>query len=52
MASKVLFAPMAYSRYEANQTLPAKFDRLLKKTGTAAIADRIVYHKEALNIRQ
>ena len=35
MASKVLFAPMAYSRYEANQTLPAKFDRLLKKTGLA-----------------
>ena len=31
MASKVLFAPMAYSRYEADQTLPAKFERLLKK---------------------
>ena len=29
----VLFAPMAYSRYEANQTLPAKFDRLLAKSG-------------------
>ena len=35
MASKVLFAPMAYARYEASQTLPAKFDRLLKKRGLA-----------------
>ncbi len=33
MASKVLFAPMAYSEYDANQTLPAKFARLLKKSG-------------------
>ena len=24
---------MAYSRYEADQTLPAKFERLLKKSG-------------------
>ena len=31
--SKVLFAPMAYSKYEAAQTLPEKFSRLLKKTG-------------------
>ena len=28
MASQVLFAPMAYARYEANQTLPAKFSRM------------------------
>lgn len=35
MASKVLFAPMAYSRYEASQTLPEKFIRILKKTGLA-----------------
>ncbi len=35
MASEVLFAPMAYSRYEADQTLPAKFERLLKKSGLA-----------------
>lgn len=35
MASKVLFAPMAYARYEANQTLPAKFSRLLEQSGLA-----------------
>jgi len=35
MASKVLFAPMAYSRYEASQTLPEKFVRMLKKSGLA-----------------
>lgn len=31
--SKVLFAPMAYSRYEASQTLPEKFMRMLNKSG-------------------
>lgn len=31
--SKVLFAPIAYSRYEASETLPEKFSRLLEKTG-------------------
>ena len=31
--SKVLFAPMAFSRYEASETLPEKFSRLLEKTG-------------------
>lgn len=36
MTSKVLFAPMAYARYEASQTLPAKFERLLKTSGLAA----------------
>ena len=35
MASQVLFAPMAYARYEATQTLPAKFSRMLKKSGLA-----------------
>ncbi len=35
MPANVLFAPMAYSRYEAGQTLPAKFERLLKKSGLA-----------------
>ena len=35
MSSTVLFAPMAYSRYEATQTLPAKFSRMLKKSGLA-----------------
>ncbi len=35
MASKVLFAPMAYARYEASQTLPEKFTRLLKQSGLA-----------------
>ena len=33
MSATVLFAPMAYSRYESSQTLPVKFDRLLKKSG-------------------
>ena len=32
MASKVLFAPMKYARYEATQTLPAKFGRMLEKS--------------------
>lgn len=41
MPSKVLFASMAYSRYESHQTLPAKFDRLLDKTGL----DKIVKDK-------
>lgn len=36
MESKVLFASMAFARYEASQTLPEKFDRLLKKSGLAA----------------
>ncbi len=35
MVSQVLFAPMAYARYEATQTLPAKFSRMLKKSGLA-----------------
>lgn len=35
MSATVLFAPMAYSRYDANQTLPAKFKRMLAKTGIA-----------------
>ena len=33
MASKVLFSPMAYTRYEASQTLPEKFSRMLEKSG-------------------
>ncbi|MDL2318512.1 DUF362 domain-containing protein [Eubacteriales bacterium OttesenSCG-928-A19] len=33
MTASVLFAPMAYARYEASQTLPAKFERLLKQSG-------------------
>lgn len=33
MPSNVLFAPMAYTRYEASQTLPEKFSRLLEKSG-------------------
>ena len=32
MASTVLFAPMTYNAYDANQTLPARFDRLLDQT--------------------
>ena len=33
--SKVLFASMAYARYDENETLPAKFDRMLEKSGLA-----------------
>jgi uncharacterized Fe-S center protein len=36
MPAEILFAPMAFSRYEEKQTLPEKFSRLLKKTGLAA----------------
>lgn len=35
MAEKVLFAPMAFARYEASQTLPEKFARLLERSGLA-----------------
>ncbi len=35
MPSKVLFAEMAYARYDASLTLPEKFSRMLKKTGLA-----------------
>ena len=38
MSETVLFAPMAYSRYEASQTLPEKFARMLEKSG---LADKI-----------
>lgn len=31
--SNVLFAPMAYTRYEASQTLPEKFSRMLALSG-------------------
>ena len=36
MPSKVLFAPMAFSRYEATQTLPEKFVRLLMASDLGA----------------
>ncbi|MBP8989014.1 MAG: DUF362 domain-containing protein [Clostridia bacterium] len=35
MSTPVLFAPMAYTRYEASQTLPEKFSRLLLRSGLA-----------------
>ncbi len=35
MSSEVLFSSMAYSRYEASQTLPSKFGRMLTKTPLA-----------------
>lgn len=34
--SEVLFAPMAYSRYEASETLPEKFSRMLERSGLGA----------------
>ncbi len=33
--SKVLFAPMGFTRYEVDQTLPARFERLLAKSEIA-----------------
>ncbi|MDR2506177.1 MAG: DUF362 domain-containing protein [Oscillospiraceae bacterium] len=33
MSAKLLFAPVAYSRYEEEQTLPKKFVRLLEQSG-------------------
>ncbi len=33
MSAKVLFSNMAYAQYEASQTLPEKFSRMLKKSG-------------------
>lgn len=35
MPAKLLFAPVAYTRYDEEQTLPRKFVRLLEKTGLA-----------------
>lgn len=39
MSSKVLFAPMAFARYDENETLPSKFDRMLEKSGLAEKVD-------------
>ena len=47
MPSNILFAPMAYARYEASQTLPAKFERLLKKSG---LAEKIKGKKVAIKM--
>ena len=33
MAEKIYYSSMAYSRYEASGTLPAKFERMLNKYG-------------------
>ncbi|GHU69074.1 4Fe-4S ferredoxin [Clostridia bacterium] len=33
MPSKLLFAPVAYARYEKEQTLPSKFERMLEQSG-------------------
>ncbi len=32
MPSEVLFAPMGFTKYDANETLPARFDRLLDES--------------------
>ncbi|MFO7611231.1 MAG: DUF362 domain-containing protein [Clostridia bacterium] len=39
MSSKVLFAPMAFAKFEKSQTLPAKFERLLDQTGLENIVN-------------
>ncbi|MDR0396277.1 MAG: DUF362 domain-containing protein [Oscillospiraceae bacterium] len=33
MPAKLLFAPVAYARYEKEQTLPCKFERMLERSG-------------------
>ncbi|MDO4546499.1 MAG: DUF362 domain-containing protein [Clostridia bacterium] len=38
MPSEILFSSVAYARYDANQTLPMKFERMLKASG---LADRV-----------
>jgi len=47
MESKVLFAPMAFSRYESGQTLPEKFTRLLKRSG---LSERLKGKKVAIKM--
>ena len=47
MASEVLFAPMAYSKYEADQTLPEKFSRMLKASG---ISEKLKGKKVAIKM--
>lgn len=39
MSEPVLFAPLAFSRYEASQTLPEKFTRLLKRSGLGGLVE-------------
>lgn len=38
MAGEILFAPVTYSRYSAQETLPARFERMLDKMG---LEDRV-----------
>ena len=47
MSKEVLFAPMAYSRYEATQTLPEKFSRMLEKSG---LAEKVAGKKVAIKM--
>lgn len=47
MTANLLFAPMAYSRYEASQTLPEKFSRLLERSG---LADKLPGKKVAIKM--
>ncbi len=47
MSSTVLFAPMAYARYESTQTLPEKFDRMLKASG---LSERVKGKKVAIKM--
>lgn len=38
--SKVLFAPMSFNRFDADQTLPARFKRLLEASTLAEIVKK------------
>ena len=45
MSSKVLFAPMEYTRYDRSQSLPARFDKMLDRT---PLADMVSGKKVAI----
>lgn len=46
--SKVLFAPMSFNRFDADQTLPARFKRLLEASTLAeTVKKKERRHKDA-----
>ncbi len=47
MSQTVYFSPIAYTRYEASQTLPAKFEKILDKSG---LADKVKGKKVAIKM--
>ena len=47
LMSDVLFASVAYAKYDENETLPAKFDRLLEASG---LGDKVSGTKVAIKM--